>query len=276
MSGKTVYLFSLLVFLLSCAPCVPNRAAAQLNGTTHDELKPLDPNDPQLTFSFPIRPGEKPFRFKVNLDKAGSVADVSIFHEGVSTPFQTLKACGRAGLTEPINEDWGGYYISNLLGHADLNFDGFEDLELLDYAIPHLDKKIYCIYLWDEKASLFRYSKELTDISVNLEAHPESKTLTVSEDWQGGAWHESTYRWKGGKLELIEENSLLGDWSLQEDGKCGFEYTCSRPIKGKMVITLEKPVCTSEEMDNLPDCPVADATPAPKMPSERPVVEKNN
>lgn len=89
------------------------------------------------------------------------------------------------------------------------------DLELMSNYTPHLDKKLYCIYLWDNKLGRFNYSKELTEIASNLEAHRENKTLTAREDWQGGAWEESKYRWNRDKLELIEQNSLLGDWSSQ-------------------------------------------------------------
>jgi hypothetical protein len=32
-----------------------------------------------------------------------------------------------------------------LLKHQDLNFDGFEDVQLLQYYVPHLGKSIFCI-----------------------------------------------------------------------------------------------------------------------------------
>jgi hypothetical protein len=282
MFRKTICTVGLLVLLAFFLPSVLSRAAAQENATTkksstaQERPEPLDPNDPRLTFSFPIQKDGKPFSFKVNLDKTGIVSGVSVFRASDATMLQSLPACKRVGLSEPVTDDWGGYYISNLLDHADLNFDGFEDLELLDYAIPHLDKKIYCIYLWDTKAGRFSYSKELTDISVNLEAHPENKTLTVSEDWQGGASRNSTYRWNGGKLELIEQDSLLGTWGDQSNRKCGFTFTCSRLVNGEMVTTLEKPICTQDEFEKPPECPAASTPPAPKAPPAKPATEKRN
>ncbi len=191
-------------------------------------------------------------------------------------PFQRLHACKSMDLSQPVNEEWGGYTIDNLLKHEDLNFDGFEDLELLQYDIPHLDKKYYCIYLWDNKAGRFNYSPELTGIGVNLETHPESKTLTTREDWQGGAWQEDTYRWNSGKLELIEEESLLGDWSNPNHQKCGFSFICKRLVKGEMVTTSEIPVCTAKEMDNLPVCPATDATHKPKALARKPHAKKKD
>ena len=142
---------------------------------------------------------------------------------------------------------------------------------MLQNYIPHLDKKLYCIYLWDNKAGRYSYSKELSnDIGANLEAHHENKTLTTREDWFGGPWQYNVYHWRNDKLELIEQNSLLGDWSMQKDGKCGWEYSCSRLVNGKMVTILEKPVCTPEEMSNLPECPAASTSPASKEPVKAP------
>jgi hypothetical protein len=154
-----------------------------------------------------------------------------------------------------VNEFWTDAELAQLVVHADVNFDGFEDLELLQNYVPHLGKVLYCVYLWDRKSERFILSPEVSDIAINLEAHAESRTLTTHEEWQGGNWRDSTYRWKGHKLELIEQNSLMGDWSLPQnaDQKCGVQFTCSRVVKGKMVTTLRKLVCTPDE--NLPDCP---------------------
>jgi hypothetical protein len=256
----------LLALLVSSLLSVYNCTAAQ------DVSKPLDPHKARITYSFPIEPGGKPLRFEVELGKASRTSGVSVFRERDSSPFQNLPAC-KGDLTD----EFTGYDKSlDFLKHADLNFDGFEDLELLQHYIPHLDKKLYCIYLWDSKAGRFSYSPDLTQLAVNIEAHPESKTITTHEDWQGGAWQESTYRWNGGKLELIEQNGLFGDWSLQTDAKCGFTFSCSRLVKGAMLTTLEKPVCTADEMDHLPDCPTAAAPPAPTAPKSAPAKTKRD
>jgi hypothetical protein len=77
----------------------------------------------------------------------------------------------------------------------------------------------------------------------------------VHEDWQGGPFQNSTYRWIGGKLELIEQDGLSGDWSLPD----GFTFSCSRRLNGKMITTLEKSFRSPEEMDALPDCPAVDS-----------------
>jgi len=182
MFKKTIIAFGLLGLLVSFFPSIHSRATAQ------DKAKPLDPNDPRTTFSFPIHPGWKPFRFKVELDKTGTVTGVSIFRAGESTLFQTLPTCGTEILNEQVTEDWLEHDISKLLTHADLNFDGFEDLELLEYDNGHLDKRLYCIYLWDNKIGRFRYSPELTEEAVDPVPHPESKTITMRNDWQGGTF----------------------------------------------------------------------------------------
>jgi hypothetical protein len=195
--------------------------------------------------------------------------------KGASDQLQRLPECD--GSPDQVTKAWDDHGISLLIAHADLNFDGFEDLELLQNYIPHLDKKLYCVYVWNNETGRFSYSKELTKIASNLEVHPENKTLTNSEDWQGGAWQETTYRWNGSKLEPIEQTSLLGDWSsllgdsnVKTKTECGFTYTCSRLVRGKLVTTLEKSVCTPDEMDQLPDCPGTEVPPAPKPPPPEP------
>ncbi len=228
------------------------------------EPKPLSQEDPRLVFSFPIQPGAAPLRFAVELDKAGSVTGVSIYRNGGQEPIQRLASCSQP--LEQITEVWEDYELSKLVAHADFNFDGFEDLELLIAYIPHLDKRISCIYLWDQKRGSFALSKQLSDIGANLEAHPESKTVTSHESWFGGPWQDDTYRWTGNRLEVIEESSLLGDWSLQTSDKCGYTYTCSRLVGGKLALTLSKPVCSGDEMGNLPACPVAPVRPKPRPP----------
>jgi hypothetical protein len=227
--------------------------------------KPIDPNDAGLTFTFPIHPGNRPLRFRLELNKQGFVSGISVFGPDHSKLLQSVASCG---VGDETYAEFEKQTSDPLLKHADLNFDGFEDLELLYEYVPHLGKNLYCIYLWDPKVGRFRYSSELTKIGTNLEAHPEDKTLTTHEDWMFGPWQDSTYRWHAGKVELIEQRSLLGSWSVPVGGRkgCGFSYTCSRLISGKMVDTLKKPICQPEEMDDLPDCP---ATP-PKR-SQSPV-----
>src|SRR5690348_8970193 len=139
-----------------------SRMAAQ------DVARPLDPGDPRLSFSFPVKKGETPFQFKVNLNKSGAIIGASVFRSGQTRPFQTLPECEK--FPDQVNTLWQDDEISLLVAHADLNFDGFEDLKMLYVYVPHLGKKIYCIFLWDSKNQRFNYSKELSETGANLEA----------------------------------------------------------------------------------------------------------
>jgi hypothetical protein len=258
MFKKTIFAFGLLALLVSFFPSIHNHASAQ------EKLKPLDPNKYRINYSFPIHPGGKPFRFKIELDKKSTVTGVSVFREGESTPFQTLQEC-KANLPLELNENDEDL---ELLKHADLNFDGFEDLELLQYYIPHLDKRLYCVYLWDNKTGRFDYAPEVTDdVGVSPVSHPENKTITSDDEWDFGAYETTTYRWIGSKLELIEQNGLYGN---ADNPKCHFTYSCSRLVNGKMVTTMEKPLCSEKEIDNPPKCPTAATIPAPTVPQKTP------
>lgn len=241
---------SLLLHLLAAGLCA---AAAAQTGAPQ-----ANPSSLGLVSQFPVRAGGPAFRFVLALDKDGNVSSVTVTPPGKGKRRQTLATCGEGtdtydDLTRNLPDG------SAILHHADLNFDGFEDLELTYIYIPHLGKRLDCIYLWEPKTERFAYSKELSEVATNLEPHPETKTLTTREDWQGGLWEETTYRWKNQKLELIEQNNLLGDWRNSTAAECGFIYTCNRLIKGKLTTTLEKPICKPEEMDDLPRCP---ATPS--------------
>ena len=271
MSKKTTRCLTLLMLVVLFASGEHYRAVAQQVGPGQGKPKPLNPENARLNYFFSVRPGEKPFRFKVNLDKTLTVTGVSVFRDGDSSPFQTLSACN-SDLKDQLTEYDES---SEFLRHADLNFDGFEDLKLLIYYAPHLGKRVECIYLWDTKTGHFRYSPEVSDL-VDPVAHPENKTISSWEDWMGGAYESSTYRWAGVKLELIEQYGLYGDWGSQTDKQCGFSFTCRRLVNGEMVTTLEKPVCTPDEMDKLADCPKEGAPPATKESVTRPVLPKKD
>lgn len=234
--------------------CVFIAAIISKSAVAQEKLKPLDPTKARTTYTFPILSGAQPFRFQVQLDKASTITGVSVFRSGDSAPFQTLAAC-KGDPTMQLNE-----YDDQreLLKHADLNFDGFEDVELLQYYEPHLDKSLYCVYTWSEPGGYFRYAPEIP--RVDPIPDQERKTITVHEDWQGGVYSDSTYRWSGAKVELIEKNGRLFG---SENPKCGFTDYCSKRVKGNMVTTAERPfgyaegsqvqlVCPS----NVPDRPV--------------------
>src|SRR6185436_18125770 len=83
----------------------------------------------------------------------------------------------------------------------------FEDVQLLQYYVPHLGKSLYCIYTWNERDGRFRYAPEIPETDPLPD--PQSKTITVHEDWFGGVYSDSTYRWNGGKMELIEQHGTV-------------------------------------------------------------------
>ena len=216
-----------------------------------DLRKPLDPAKARINYSFAVRPGAEPFRFQVQVDKTSTITGVSVFRSGQSSPFQVLPACRWESDLKMTLDEYDGEL--ELLKHADLNFDGFEDVQLLQNEFPN---PWWCTYEWDPKAARFRSSPEIPN--PDPVPHPESKTITAHQDWQGGPYKDSTYRWNRGKTELIEQSGVLYG---SNNPKCGFTRFCSRLINGKMVTTAEKPfVCDgqSEEEDKAElICPAA-------------------
>lgn len=123
--------------------------------------------------------------------------------------------------------------IPDLVQHDDFDFDGYEDLELLRYHVPHLGKSIFCVYLWDEKAQRFRYEPQMP--TVDPVAHPETKTITTHEEWIGGTWGDAVYIWLGDKLAPIAEWGLANEAGLPEtNADCPWTAWCSNRIDGTM------------------------------------------
>jgi hypothetical protein len=116
--------------LLECA------LAAALLGTesnAQETLKPLEPGKAKTNYSFPIQSGSPLFRFAVQLDGTSSITGAQVFRPGESVPFQSLPACKRKDdLHMELTEDDAE---RELLKHQDLNFDGFEDVQLLQYYV---------------------------------------------------------------------------------------------------------------------------------------------
>jgi hypothetical protein len=218
-----------------------------------ERLRPLDASTAKTIYSFPVAKGRAPFRFQVELDPTGMVTGASVFREGESTRFQFLPAC-----QDRISDVFTEYDSElDLIEHADLNFDGFEDVELLQFFHPHLGSRVYCIYTWDDKSGTFHPAPEIP--ALHPTPHPESKTITVHQDWMGGVYADRTYRWTGAKFELIEES---GRGHGSDDPKCLFTDTCSKLINGKMVTTLSRPAACEDDRPE-PDL-VCPAGPAPK------------
>jgi len=208
-----------------------------------DAPKPLDPGKARTNYSFAVRSGAEPFRFQVHIGSKGIVTGVSIFRGKDPIPFQSITACETPA--------WGlleGDEGVDLVKAADLNFDGFLDLQLLQSLEHHTGKLGYCIYTWDRKAGLFRYAPEIP--GLNPIAHPENKTITVHEDFYGVPYNDRTYRWSHGKMVLVADD---GRTEGSENPKCHSTDYCMRLIKGEMVVTTEKPA----QCEGLPDIGLA-------------------
>jgi hypothetical protein len=209
-----------------------------------DAPKPLDPKKALTDYSFPLNAGGEPYRFQVELDKASAITGVAVFRHDDSIPFQTLPAC-KGDLKMELNEyddEW------QLLKHQDLNFDGFEDVQLLQYFVPHLGKSIFCIYTWNPREASFHPAPEIPD--MDPVANAWNKTITVHEDLFGGVFIDSTYRWNG--VELILANGRVSGSSRPD---CGFTEYCSRLINGKMRATASRPFGCENGPESALICP---------------------
>lgn len=205
--------------------------------------KRLDPKSAVTDYTFSIRPGMD-VSVHVTLDATSTIIGTSISHSGEHVPFQEFLPCNKA---LPMQLYEGDEDLA-LVAHADLNFDGYEDLKVLQYFNDHLGKSLFCVYLWDDRTGRFREEPTLSGLG-NFTADPKSKTISAHEDYFGGVYKDSTWAWRGPKLVLISESGLV---SGSENPDCGFTFYCNRLVNGKMRELINKPtVCGNQSGEQL-------------------------
>lgn len=82
---------------------------------------------------------------------------------------------------------------------VDVNFDGYDDIEVFGWAPSNTIPYLY--WLWDDGAQRFTYSFCMQVTGID----PETKTITVEyKDGPGGARYcVETYEWRDGELALV-------------------------------------------------------------------------
>jgi len=224
-----------------------------------NEAKPLNPDDPRLKSSFRVG-GKELLSFRLRLDDDGTIFAISVYHEGKSEPMQQLVSC--TAHPDRVTDLWTDFQLAKLVTFQDFNFDGSFDLQLAQRDSIYLNKMSYCIFLWDSQTGQFNYSPELSVIATGtvIGVNPKSKTLHTYKDLPEGRWEDSTYGWNEGKLQLIQQSGLYGDWFGTEAEKgpsCRAVYfSCRRRIRGNLVFTLKKWICSPNNPTfRPPDCP---------------------
>ena len=191
--------------------------------------RPLDSTTAKTEYALAVHPERPPLTIRIEIGAGGKIGDALVFRQGGATPLQTLASCS----PDLTMELYQGDEDKVLVEQADFNFDGYDDLKLLQFYHPHLGKSIFCVYLWDEKTSKFRYEPQIP--MPDPIPHPESRTITTHNEYMGGSWSDSVYIWLAGKLIPIAE------WGLANEGgttganaNCAWTAWCAKRINGKM------------------------------------------
>jgi hypothetical protein len=221
------------------------------------QLKPLDPKLAVTDYTFAVKTGTE-VRVHVKLDATSKIIGTSISHNGEQVPFQEFSPCSQAPM-----QLYEGDEDLELVAHADYNFDGFEDLKILQDFNPHLAKSLFCIYLWDDRAGRFREQPLLSQIG-NPWPDPKNKTISAHEDYVGGSYRDSTYVWRGTKLVMISESGVV---SGSENPDCGFTFYCSRLVNGRTRQLIDKPIACGNQPDERLECP--ESVPLPSSPKRK-------
>lgn len=148
-------------------------------------------------FKARIVKGEGPWLFRAWADGSRMLTKVEVF-DAEGKRVQVLE-----------RDDFSALMMSEVhdLDFLDFNFDGNKDL-----AVPFppgaTGNTSYGIYLFDPQHRRFVYSQELSDLT-SPEIDDKSRTIR-SEENLGGAgcnYDSKSYRWIGGRLTLIGEDT---------------------------------------------------------------------
>ncbi len=196
---------------------------------TCQQVQPLDSTAAETEYRIVVRSGRPPLIIRVEIGDGGKLGDTLVYHPGDSTPFQRLASCDPS-LALDLNEQ-PTHRV--LVEQADLNLDGYDDLKRLQFYDAHLDKSIFCVYLWDEKASRFGQQPQIT--LTNPIPHPENRTITSHSEFFGGTWSDSLYVWSAGKLLPIAEWGVTNEpSSTGANVACPWTAWCAKRISGQM------------------------------------------
>jgi hypothetical protein len=212
------------------------------------EKKRIDPKSVVTDYKIQVRPGVDVL-VRLKLDDASTITGAFVFRSGEAAPFQDLPLCSALRMTL-----YEGDEEQDLVEGDDFNFDGFQDLKLLQDINDHLGKFTYCVYLWDHRAGRFRAEPQLFG---NPQPDPETKTIFTHDDYFGGLYTDYTYVWRGPKLQLIATKGLVSGSSKPE---CGFTSFCSKLVNGKMQGANKPTACGHAPIEEV-SCPEPVAAP---------------
>jgi len=226
------------------------------------QLRPLDSTTAKTEYSFVVRPGRPPLTVRVEIGAGGKIGDALVFRHDGSTPLQRLASC-RPDLAMELYQ---GDENMVLVEQADFNFDGYDDLKLLQVYVPHLGKSTFCVYLWDEKTSRFQYEPQIP--MPDPIPHPESQTITTHNEYMGGTSSDSVYVWLAGKIIPIAEWGLANEGgSAGANADCPWTAWCSKRINGKMRnVAMKRTGCNASDPEPVRCTPPAPSVYAPRKP----------
>jgi len=175
------------------------------------------------TFRFQIRPTGPLFVFRLTGDKEKNlITHIDVYLEGSPRPLQALES----EMDEPPYRD-AEYFEA-----VDLNFDGYEDVQLLIMR-GVTGNRVYSHWLFDPKTDRFVRHQEL-DKAVNPIPDPATKQLKTF--WNGGGTYTArVYHWEEGKLVLEREEKK--DWVHEKEY---FLKVIKERQNGKLVVVREE------------------------------------
>lgn len=195
-----------------------------------DEPELLKDSKREKIYKVIVNPNLKPFLVHLIYKNATApeihelvVRQLKIYTQGSKSPVQVL----------PANMLYPPYQDEQFFLTEDFNFDGYDDLMLLEGWGARLRQ--YEIWLFDPKSKRFIYNADLSDLmSPNADKNKKIITTWYNRGSAARDYQYTEYKWKGKRLIKILEVDQKGI----EENK--FHKIIKELHNGKLEVTTDK------------------------------------
>jgi hypothetical protein len=236
MQRSAIVLRTALIFFLTSVPCASaqNSSAktnlpADSSGKTPEKegckllpytgavplskLPNYSPDQPDLrggiVCHYRISPNLPLFMFHFTGKSDNSLGDIEITEEPSTTIVQTIDG-----------SDWGmvsseSELIRSLLTPVDVNFDGYNDLQILSNC-GGTGNCSYDFFLYDPVTNQFVHNEFLSNNLCSPEFDPKKKQITTHSNGGASDWESDTYQYGDGHYTLIRQEISSRDQKTEK------------------------------------------------------------
>ncbi len=201
-----------------------------------EPLKLIDTTDRERIYSLVVKRNVKPLTIKLlvikNPEEVNDKVKIEIFRGR-----RLLQTLSTEMMSPPDNAE--------MLFSEDMNFDGYNDLELVS-SWSGMGNDCYSFWLYNPLKETFEYNESLNKL---CNPGPDEKDKTLKTGWNGGAlrciYTMQVYKWKGKELVLIGD----AEENISDEKKDLFHKVIRRLRNGKMVVVSDRILTYDEAIE---------------------------